>query len=42
MKKAPKPVITVTNDSTMIGIFVILFGASFCIFLKLRKCKKSK
>ena len=41
-EKAPKPVITVTNDSTMIGIFVILFGASFCIFLKLRKCKKSK
>ena len=41
-EKIPKPVITVTNDSTMIGIFVILFGASFCIFLKLRKCKKSK
>ena len=41
-EKAPKPVITVTSDSTAIGIFVILFGASFCIFLELRKCKKSK
>ena len=41
-EKIPKPVITVTSDSTAIGIFVILFGASFCIFLKLRKCKKSK
>ena len=41
-EKIPKPVITVTSDSTAIGIFVILFGASFCIFLELRKCKKSK
>ena len=41
-EKIPKPVITTTDDSTAIGIFVILFGASFCIFLELRKCKKSK
>ena len=36
-EKIPKPVITVTSDSTAIGIFVILFGASFCIFFRIKK-----
>lgn len=39
-EKIPKPVITTTDDSTMIGIFVILFGASLYIYLKLRSTKK--
>lgn len=39
-EKTPKPVITTTDDSTAIGIFVILFGASLYVFLKLRSIKK--